>query len=256
MKVFNPSMIIWSADNITMAEIREVVLANVLPAGTVIKLDRLFFERNEKANISWLQSKGYPVFCDAKIIEIPAKALAIAESYLEFHPFMLNIMAGACSTNKWFDEDVNQVDALKRFAELCVKSATKSCMVTVLTSKSEAVCKREFGTSSIKKVMDYVSMAQHAGMSDIVCSPKEVAEIRSDWTYDAISLNTPGVRPKGSSNDDQQRVATPAQAILDGADRVVIGRPLLAGEGSLMERIERNYAAIRKEIEDALNEQK
>ena len=250
---FRPDMIIWSAD-VTKTEIENVINSGALPYGTMIKLDRLFFERESKDFIHFCENSGYPVFCDAKIIEIPAKALAIAESYLEYRPTMLNIMAGACSTGNWTTDDINNLDALKRFAEACHDAAVRSCIVTVLTSKSDRLVDLEYGTSAIDQVLTYVKMAHHAGFTDIVCSPKEAAIIRKSHAYNNIWLNTPGVRPKGSNADDQQRITTPGQAFKNGANRVVIGRPLLAGEGPISERIANNYASIRKEIETAIKD--
>jgi len=61
----------------------------------------------------------------------------------------------------------------------------------------------------------------------VVCSPQEVAAIRAAVGPE-ITLITPGVRPAGADNGDQKRVATPAQAIADGADLLVIGRPITA----------------------------
>jgi orotidine-5'-phosphate decarboxylase len=68
-------------------------------------------------------------------------------------------------------------------------------------------------------------LAVDAGARAIVCSPQEVAAIRAAVPADVI-LITPGVRPAGAALDDQRRVATPAQAIADGADLLVIGRPI------------------------------
>lgn len=132
---FRPEMIIWSAD-VPLKDIRKVIKAEALPKGTVIKLDRLFFETHPKSLISEFQDAGYPVFADAKIIEIPDKSIAIAETYLKYHPFMLNIMAGACSTGLLEHKEPKKIDALKRFADACLDAGTKSCVVTVLTSKS------------------------------------------------------------------------------------------------------------------------
>ncbi|MFN8170145.1 MAG: orotidine 5'-phosphate decarboxylase / HUMPS family protein, partial [Candidatus Nanopelagicales bacterium] len=66
-----------------------------------------------------------------------------------------------------------------------------------------------------------------AGARAIVCSPQEVAAVRAE-VGDAAVLITPGVRPAGAALGDQQRVATPEQAIADGADLLVIGRPITA----------------------------
>ena len=62
-----------------------------------------------------------------------------------------------------------------------------------------------------------------------MCSPQEVAAVRRA-VGPGITLITPGVRPTGTDAADQQRIATPQQAIADGADLLVIGRPITAAD--------------------------
>lgn len=83
-----------------------------------------------------------------------------------------------------------------------------------------------------------------AGFTDVVCSPLEAEAIRAEARFDNLQLNTPGVRLPGSSTHDQDRVATPAQAIANGVDRVVIGRDLT--EGDLFENFERIAAHLNE----------
>jgi orotidine-5'-phosphate decarboxylase len=68
-------------------------------------------------------------------------------------------------------------------------------------------------------------LAVGAGARALVCSPREVAAVRADVGPD-IRLITPGVRPLGSDRNDQARVATPEEALREGADLLVIGRPI------------------------------
>jgi orotidine-5'-phosphate decarboxylase len=70
-------------------------------------------------------------------------------------------------------------------------------------------------------------LAVAAGARALVCSPLEVAALRAEVGPE-IDLIVPGVRPAGSSLDDQARVATPEQALADGASLLVIGRPITA----------------------------
>ena len=239
-KDFKSEQIIWSAD-LDWPSLREVIDSRVFPPGTVIKLDRLFFEKNPKEIITYIQDAGYYVFVDAKIIEIPDKVIAITEIYLEYKPWMINIMAGACSTGKVTADNPKHVDAMKRFADGCAKVGTKSCAVTVLTSKSEEMCCKEFYFDSETQVLKYVDLMTECGLTDIVCSPKEAAAIRKNKKYDGLCINTPGVRLADTSKDDQQRVMTPFLALENGSDRLVIGRNLTEGEGEIVDRIRRNY---------------
>ena len=244
---FTPGTIIWSAD-VSKEEIESVIKNKALPEGTVIKLDRLFFENNSKDFIHFCENAGYPVFCDAKIIEIPVKAIAIAKTYLGYKPHMLNIMADACSNARWVNDEPTNLDCLRQFADLCHEAGTRSCVVTVLTSKSPRLVDQEFGVDPLAQVIKYTRMAHHAGITDIVCSPNEVSEIRK--YYDDFWLDTPGVRLPDSEKDDQARVMTPKKALEAGATRLVIGRPLTgkAEDGPIVERIKRNYDKILENI--------
>lgn len=243
-----PEQIIWSAD-VKLDGLREVVDSKALPEGTVIKLDRLFFEENDKSIITYCQENGYPVFVDAKIIEIPDKVVAIANTYLKYKPWMLNVMAGACSTGIIDSDNPKKIDALKRFAEACAEVETKSCAVTVLTSKSSDLCEKEFNSYANDQVLFYVNLMNDCGLTDIVCSAQEAEEIRNNPAFDKLSINTPGIRLPNSSTDDQQRIMTPAKAIQSGADRLVIGRNITEGDGDIAERIKRNYAHIIENIQ-------
>ena len=246
-----PEQIIWSAD-VTPEELRDVVRSEALPVGTVIKLDRLYFEKYGKDSITYCQERGYPVFADAKIAEIPDKVIGITKTYLHYKPWMLNVMAGICSTMKLEDENPKKIDALKRFADACAEVGTKSCAVTVLTSKTAETCQFEFGSEPIDQVMWYVDQMCACGLTDIVCSPQEASKIRSITTYDKLLINTPGVRLPTSDANDQARIATPLSALKNGSDRLVIGRDLTGSreDGPIVERIKRNYAKIMANLKE------
>jgi orotidine-5'-phosphate decarboxylase len=84
--------------------------------------------------------------------------------------------------------------------------------------------------SSEARVGRWAQLAADAGCAGLVCSPLEVARLRVQLG-DEVELVTPGIRPRpegggGVGNDDQRRVATPAEALADGASLLVIGRPL------------------------------
>lgn len=72
--------------------------------------------------------------------------------------------------------------------------------------------------------------AFEAGADGVIASPQEAALIRSLPEAAGRLIVTPGVRPEGSAMGDQKRVASPAQAIADGADHIVVGRPIWAAD--------------------------
>jgi orotidine-5'-phosphate decarboxylase len=70
-------------------------------------------------------------------------------------------------------------------------------------------------------------VAQDAGLDGVVCSGKEVRRVKETLGSSFITV-VPGIRPAGASRDDQRRVLTPAGALQEGADYLVIGRPITA----------------------------
>ncbi len=103
-------------------------------------------------------------------------------------------------------------------------SPTKLLAVTVLTSFDQAdLADLGYETPISELVELRVRKAVESGMDGIVCSPLEVARVRQVSGPD-LKLITPGVRSAGAARGDQKRVATPSEAMADGADYLVIGR--------------------------------
>jgi orotidine-5'-phosphate decarboxylase len=196
-----------------------------------IKLGRLNLLDMGLSKIRDVQDKGFKVFADAKLIEIPNEVLELAERHLKYSPWMLNIMAGSASTGILDHSDPDKIELLKRFADLCRSKGTLPCAVTVLTSKEDAVSHREFNKrTSLDQVLAYTEMLLEAGYTELVCSAREAAAIRAEERFDGMSLTTPGIVMPGSTTHDQARSATPAEAIKAGATRLVIGRALTQGD--------------------------
>ncbi|MCR8724240.1 orotidine-5'-phosphate decarboxylase [Frigidibacter sp. ROC022] len=105
---------------------------------------------------------------------------------------------------------------------------TKILAVTILTSLEQedlgAMLIRPGTLSEI--VVERAQRALRAGADGVICSPGEAAPIRALPEARGKLIVTPGVRPFGSAMGDQKRVATPAQAVADGADHIVVGRPV------------------------------
>jgi orotidine-5'-phosphate decarboxylase len=86
-------------------------------------------------------------------------------------------------------------------------------------------------------------LAQAAGLDGVVCSPQETAQLRRRFGKDFL-LVTPGVRPAGAATDDQSRTCTPADAVAEGSDYLVIGRPITRAADPVAV-----LAAINREIQ-------
>ena len=102
--------------------------------------------------------------------------------------------------------------------------------VTVLTSMDEQELAETGVAGTIEQsVLRLAALAQQAGMDGVVCSPLEAATLRQTLGTE-FCLVTPGIRPLGGEAGDQKRFTTPAQALHNGADYLVIGRPITAAQ--------------------------
>jgi orotidine-5'-phosphate decarboxylase len=105
---------------------------------------------------------------------------------------------------------------------------TRIAAVTILTSLDAADLDRlGIAGPPADAVRRLAVLAVQAGARALVCSPQEVALVRAAVGPDIV-LITPGVRPAGGDTQDQARVATPERALADGADLLVVGRPITA----------------------------
>jgi len=104
--------------------------------------------------------------------------------------------------------------------------------VTVLTSIDDAEWKTfAFGSTLEEAIRARTMLAEKSGIDGIVCSPKDLTTVK-EVSGKLLTL-VPGVRPRGSSSDDQARIMTPAEAKKRGADFIVVGRPVLAAPDPL-----------------------
>lgn len=104
----------------------------------------------------------------------------------------------------------------------------KILAVTVLTSLDRADLDANLIVpGDIHQItLERAARALEAGADGVIASPQEAAAIRALPQSAGRLIVTPGIRPAGSATGDQKRIATPRQAILDGADHIVVGRPV------------------------------
>ena len=120
--------------------------------------------------------------------------------------------------------------------------------VTVLTSMTTDEMASAWGReiSSVRdEVFRLANLGKEAGLDGIVSSALEASWIRQK-IGPSFLIVTPGIRPAGSDSDDQNRVATPREAVQSGADFLVIGRPITQADDPSAA-----FAAVLKEIEEA-----
>lgn len=152
------------------------------------------------------------LFLDGKFCDIPntVKGASIAVSSMGVSMFNVHASAGR--------------EAIK--AAVANKGESLVLGVTVLTSISDEECVSIFGMHPEEKVLDFSAMLLAEGADGIICSPKELKVLGVEKGLGKLIKATPGARPEWASKDDQKRVMTPHEAILAGADYLVIGRPI------------------------------
>jgi orotidine-5'-phosphate decarboxylase len=152
------------------------------------------------------------VFLDLKLHDIPATVAGAARAVARLRPDVLTVHA------------TGGPDVIRAAVEAA--PGTLVAAVTVLTSLSDDDLGRMGMTGRVSDaVLRLAALSVEAGAGGLVCSPREVAAVRSEVGPDVI-LITPGVRPPGTQAHDQARIATPEEALLAGADLLVIGRPI------------------------------
>ncbi|WP_285728529.1 orotidine-5'-phosphate decarboxylase [Nocardiopsis sp. ATB16-24] len=152
------------------------------------------------------------VFLDLKLHDIPATVAGAARSVAGLRPSILTVHAGGGA------------DMIRAAVEAAPD--TEIAAVTVLTSMDETDLEQVgLAGPAEDAVRRLAVLAVEAGARALVCSPHEVTLVRAEVGPD-VTLITPGVRPAGADKGDQSRVATPERAVEDGADLLVIGRPI------------------------------
>ena len=161
-----------------------------------------------------IQEHGKRVFLDMKLFDIGVTVESAVRGLAQFDLDFLTVHG-----------DPHVVNAAKQGA---AGSNLKIFGVTILTSLDRADldnCLLQPG--DIKDlVITRAAKAFEAGADGVIASPQEAALIRSLPEAEGRLIVTPGVRPAGAALGDQKRVATPHDAINDGADHIVVGRPI------------------------------
>ncbi len=165
-----------------------------------------------------LKDAGKRVFLDMKLFDIGATIEAAVRGLAQFDLDLLTVQG-----------DPHVVEAAARGK---AGSDLKIMAVTILTSLDRG----DLDAALIKPgdmealVIERARRAFDAGADGVIASPWEAAAIRALPSADGKLIVTPGVRPAGAAANDQKRIATPVDAIRNGADHIVVGRPVWAAD--------------------------
>jgi len=188
----------------------------------VFKVGSQLFTSEGGDVVRMIRESGSKVFLDLKFHDIPNTVKGAAESATKLGVYMFNIHASG-----GYEMMKAAADAAR---ETSIKLGIKKPLilgVTVLTSINQEILKKEIGVNKNVKehVVHLAKLAKSAGLDGVVASPQEIMVIRNACGNDFIIL-TPGIRPAGEEINDQRRIMTPKQALEQGADFIVIGRPI------------------------------
>lgn len=171
--------------------------------------------------LTYLKEKGKKVFLDLKLQDIPNTVAHSLAVLTELGADMMNVHAVGGA--KMLSEAAK---AVREKAAALGKPAPQLIAVTILTSMDEEQWQDlNYAKTIAEQVVALAKLAQRCGLDGVVASPKEAAAIRQACG-EGFLIVTPGVRPAGSAVNDQSRIATPKQALLNGATHLVIGRPI------------------------------
>lgn len=170
--------------------------------------------------IDYIKSKNSNFFLDIKLMDIPNTVKKASENI---------VLRGA---NFYNVHALGGLEMMKQSKEGAYKAAEKAgrkppliLAVTVLTSISQDVLDNEIkiNTNVKELAINLAKLAKLAGLDGVVASAHELKAIKEACGAD-FKVLCPGIRPLWSLKDDQKRIATPKEAILNGADYIVIGR--------------------------------
>lgn len=216
------------ADKMKNARERIIVAFDLPEAGAAVELARELSEEISFFKIGLqlytaagpeivraIAATGAKVFLDLKLHDIPntvAKAVAAA-GQLGVAMLTIHLSGG------------------RRMVEAAVRECPAGMLllgVTVLTSSDDATLRETGVDSNVEtQTLRLAKLGENVGIRGLIASPQEVRALRTNLGGQ-MTIITPGVRPAGSEAGDQKRFTTPRQAIENGADYLVIGRPITA----------------------------
>ena len=202
-------MIIVAIDEIDFKKASNII-DNLDSDQCMLKIGSVSFNSIGAEIIIYAADKGFDIFLDLKLHDIPNTVKKSIEGLISFPIKMLTIhTSGGKEMMIAAMEAVSGTD-IKIFG------------VTTLTSLNDEDTSEIFQRTTAEQVTVMLDLAESSGIDGVVCSPHELEFVTKRQSLMSI---TPGIRMK-DSNDDQKRVMTPKEAIDLGADYLVIGRPV------------------------------
>ncbi len=189
-----------------------------------LKIGMELFYKEGASLVKELKEKGYKIFLDLKLHDIPNTVASALKVLADLEVDMINVHAAGTSK------------MMKLARETVDKMAKKPLLIAVtqLTSTSEETMKSELliDKNLDDVVLSYAKNAKDSGLDGVVCSALEAKKVHQELGDEFLTV-TPGIRFADSNKDDQVRVMTPEAASEEGADYIVVGRAITQAEKPL-----------------------
>ncbi|MBX9770738.1 MAG: orotidine-5'-phosphate decarboxylase [Candidatus Obscuribacterales bacterium] len=185
----------------------------------MFKVGLELYSREGLSLLSWFSKESLPVFFDGKFHDIPNTVGQASAAVVNHGVKMFNVHAAG---------GAKMISAAAEAAGKANGAKPILLAVTILTSMSQQVMNEEIGIAGQvdAQVKKLALLSQTAGADGVVASAEEASLIRQTCGKDFVIV-TPGIRPIWAGHDDQKRVATPKEAIANGANYIVVGRPIV-----------------------------
>src|ERR671922_1456867 len=204
-----------------LEQVKELVKL-LAPQVGMFKVGKQLFTSAGPQAVRLIQELGGEVFLDLKFHDIPNTVAKAGVEATRLGVKMFNVHAsGSLEMMRGTVKEVRRICHQQNLRKPIMLA------VTVLTSLNQDDLRR-LGVDGqmADQVVRLALLTKEAGMDGVVASPHEVADIRSACGRRFVIV-TPGIRPRDSKRNDQQRVMTPAEAIQASVDYIVVGRPIL-----------------------------
>tara|TARA_B110000438_G_scaffold268160_1_gene283512 strand:+ start:852 stop:1538 length:687 start_codon:yes stop_codon:yes gene_type:complete len=218
-------IVIVALDNNSIEKARKIV-QELKNEAFAFKLGYEFFYNFGIDGYNLIKNENVKIFLDLKLHDIPNTVKKAVDTLSKLDPYFLTI-------------HISGGDEMLKAAILNKKNI-KILGVSILTSLNSNLTKKFYFNDNIGNIVsNYTNYAIDNKLDGIVCSPKEIKEIKK-ISSNKLLIITPGIRPENynNSNDDQARTMSPKNAIKLGANYLVIGRPITESKNP--------YETIRK----------
>jgi len=204
------------------------VLSQLDPGLCMVKIGSVSFNSLGRECVLKAANKGFDIFLDLKLHDIPNTVKKSIDGLVNLPIKMMTVHASG--GQKMLEESVAAT----------MNTDIKIFGVTALTSLSDTDTNFIYKREAKEQVLAMIELAKKSSIHGVVCSPQELSLVKNNSNLLTI---TPGIRLK-SLDDDQTRVMTPKEAIDNGSDFLVIGRPITASN-NIKDSLKEIYDSIQ-----------